>query len=45
MKKYEVYNVKTGEIYSWGYNEFTAMCNLRAYRTKHGDKNVDIRWV
>ena len=44
MKEYEVYDVKTGGVYNWGYDGFTAVCNLIAYRTRHGDENVDIRW-
>lgn len=44
-KKYEIYNVNTGEIYTFGYNSFTAMCNLSALKQQHGEDEVSIRWV
>ena len=45
LKKYEIYNVITNEVYAWGYNSFTAMSNLVAFRSQYGEENVSVRWV
>lgn len=42
-KKYIIYNKETGEEYTWGYNQFTAINNLNTFRCKYGDR-VAIRW-
>ena len=44
-EKYEIYNPNTGEVYTWGNNSYTAMCNLFALKKQYGDKNVAVRWV
>lgn len=44
-KKYEIYNVNNEEVYTWGYNEFIAMCNLFTLQEQHGKDIVKIRWI
>lgn len=44
-KKYEIYNVNTGEVYTWGFNSFVAVYNLAVLKNQFGEKNVAIRWI
>lgn len=44
-KRYEIYDTVTGEVYTWGYSSFTAICNLSSLKRQHGEDNVSIRWV
>lgn len=44
LEKYELYNKDTGEIYGYGYNEFTAMHNLEVCKSRYGE-SVAIKWL
>ena len=45
MKMYEIYNKDTGEVYSNGYSDFTALNNLVSFRKEYGEDVVGIRWT
>lgn len=45
MYMYEVYNKETGEVYTNGYSDFTALNNLVSFRKEHGEDVVGIRWI